>query len=493
MIKPTKYSIHLKAAKTLQFLTYLILMVTLSTLFSCTKKQSSAKKFNLKLSAIQANTFTGGSFVRAISSSGIKIVKLDANNSAEFPVGLWEFQVVSFQGPGALQGNKYCGLIQNKNLTNTEESIAITITQNNCLNAPFPNLIASLTAGIVTPPTPFITTWKTDNSGGVTSTNQIRLPLVNGGVYNFLVDWGDGSQDTITSWNNTAVTHTYPSAGTYTVTMLGVFDKFIFNYSGDKSKLIDITSWGNNKWATMAGAFNGCQNIQITATDNPNLTLVTDMSMMFAQTPLFNSYIGDWDTSHVTNMSNMFYYAYVFNQDIGNWDTSNVTNMSGMFASAAAFNQDLSLWDTSSVTDMSSMFNNMAFNNDISSWDTSSVTNMNSMFALAYAFNGDISNWDTSSVTNMNSMFNSAGAFNQDIGAWNTSNVVTMFNVFGDATIFNQDISLWNTSNVTNMDSMFYNATLFNQDLSGWDVSSVTTSNAYDSGASSWSIPFKPI
>ena len=36
---------------------------------------------------------------------------------------------------------------------------------------------------------PFISTWKTDNiSAGSSQANQIKLPLMAGGVYNFTVD-----------------------------------------------------------------------------------------------------------------------------------------------------------------------------------------------------------------------------------------------------------------------------------------------------------------
>ena len=43
---------------------------------------------------------------------------------------------------------------------------------------------------------PFITTWKTDTEW-VDYTNQVKLPLDSDGTYNFVVDWGDGTSDTI--------------------------------------------------------------------------------------------------------------------------------------------------------------------------------------------------------------------------------------------------------------------------------------------------------
>jgi hypothetical protein len=66
----------------------------------------------------------------------------------------------------------------------------------------------------------FVSTWNTNNTSvGSSASNQIALPLISGGSYNFVVDWGDGSQDTITTWNQTEVTHTYATAGTYTISI----------------------------------------------------------------------------------------------------------------------------------------------------------------------------------------------------------------------------------------------------------------------------------
>ncbi len=477
----------------LKLFTSFLLMIMLSFLVSCSSKEGSSKKFTLKLSAIQSSTLVGGSFVRAISPTSTITTKLDNNNSAEFPQGVWEFQTVTFSGPGFLQGQTYCGRAQNTKLSASEESISITINQNNCLSGPFPALISALLLkyGTITPPnpdTPFITIWRTDNTGD-SGTTQVKLPLVSTGIYNFVVEWGDGTQDTITAWNATAATHTYSAAGTYTVKMTGDFSKFIFNFSGDRQKILDISAWGNNSWTSMAGAFNGCSNLTMSASDNPDLTLVTDMSYMFKDASVFNHNVSGWDTSHVTNMAFMFSYASIFNQDISAWNTSNVTDMSGMFSSATAFNQDIGLWDTSNVTNMDNMFNNMGFNQDISAWNTSNVTNMTSMFALATAFNQNIGSWSTSNVTNMNSMFNGATAFNQNIGGWDTANVTTMFNMFASASSFNQDISSWDTSSVMNMDSMFYAASSFNQDLSPWSVGQGPTHTNFDTNTSSWVSP----
>ena len=60
----------------------------------------------------------------------------------------------------------------------------------------------------------FITRWDTSQaSAGSSASDQILLPLVFDGEYNFIVDWGDGTTDTITAWDQAEVLHTYTSSG----------------------------------------------------------------------------------------------------------------------------------------------------------------------------------------------------------------------------------------------------------------------------------------
>ena len=334
--------------------------------------------------------------------------------------------------------------------------------------------------------TPFVTSWTTYYPGSSTA-NQITLPLVSDGTYNFSVDWGDSSQDTITTWDAAAKTHTYSSPSTYTVTMTGIYTKFSFNQAGDYQKIINITQWGSNHWGAMDNAFKGCSHLESTATDTPDFSGVTNMSYMFYGASVFNGDLGSWNTSSVTNMSYMFYGAAAFNQNIGSWDTSAVTSMSAMFSGATVFNQNIGAWNTSNVTNMGDMFlNAAAFNQAIGGWNTTAVTNMSEMFYGATIFNQDIGSWNTSNVTNMGYMFKGATAFNQNIGSWNTSHVTTMGGMFFVATAFNQDIGGWNTSAVTDMDNMFINATAFNKNIGSWNTSAVTNMGSMFQGASAF-------
>ena len=317
----------------------------------------------------------------------------------------------------------------------------------------------------------FITTWKTDNPGTSNATS-ITIPTTGTG-YNYDVSWkNDGVWETGFTGN---ATHNYGVAGTYTVAIRGSFPRIYFNNEGDRRKILSIEQWGNIAWSSMNRAFYGCHNLVGNATDIPNLTWVTDMSLMFYDALVFNGDIGNWDVSNVTNMSDMFNGANVFNQDIDSWDVSNVTTMSRMFSLSRAFNSDIGSWNVGNVTNMGQMFDGAsAFNQDIGNWDVSHVTNMLAMFGYATAFNQDIGNWNVGNVNTMSLMFYNASAFNYNIGNWNVSNVTNMYQMFYNAAAFNQNIGNWNVSNVTTMYQMFINGALstanYDALLIGWNT-----------------------
>jgi len=223
----------------------------------------------------------------------------------------------------------------------------------------------------------FITTWQVIEDGGT-----ITIPTTGDG-YNYNVDWGDGSS----SLNQTGnATHVYTIAGTYQVSISGDFPRIFFNLGGDAERILSVDQWGEQIWASMENAFSGCVNLQINASDLPDLSNVASMELMFPGVLSFHESIREWDVSRVTNMSGMFALTFV-NQGIGAWDVSSVTDMSAMFFEAPLFNQDIGGWDVSGVADMSFMFSGaIAFNQDISEWDVSRVADMSSMFRGAFNY-----------------------------------------------------------------------------------------------------------
>ncbi|WP_051155383.1 BspA family leucine-rich repeat surface protein, partial [Winogradskyella psychrotolerans] len=313
---------------------------------------------------------------------------------------------------------------------------------------------------------PFITTWKTDNTGSSNATS-ITIPTLGTGYF-YDIDWNnDGIYDEFGVTGN--ATNDYVTAGTYTVAIRGAFPRIYFNNNGDRQKILSVDQWGTNKWTTMVNAFFGCANLNGNAIDAPDLNLVTDMSFMFSEATVFNGNIDSWNVENVTDMKFMFAGATVFNQNIGSWKVGNVTTMNTMFTNATAFNQDIGNWNVANVIHMINMFNGAtSFNQDIGSWTVSKVTDMSSMFNGATTFNQDIGSWDVSIVLEMASMFKEAIAFNQDISSWNVEKATYISSMFNGATAFNQDLSSWDVSEVIYMNSMFTGATSFNQSLASW-------------------------
>ena len=332
--------------------------------------------------------------------------------------------------------------------------------------------------------TPFLTTWQTDNPG-TSCASCITIPTTGGG-YSYDVDWeNDGTIDDFGVTGNIA--HDYGTAGTYQVAITGDFPSIYFNNTDDKEKILSVDQWGDIDWQSMYRAFWGCSNLAGNATDNPDLSNVSDMALMFSNATAFNGDIGNWDVSNVIDMTGMLQFCSSFNQDIGSWNVGSVTKMNQMFFGATSFNQDIGNWNVSNVTNMASMFQScISFNQDIGNWNVGNVGFFTNMFRAAQVFNQDIGNWNTSSALYTVEMFRSAFSFNQDIGNWNLSNTISTKGMFQSCTSFNQDIGNWNVSNVTDMDFMFNNATAFNQDIGNWNVGAVTTMRSMFELASSF-------
>ena len=362
---------------------------------------------------------------------------------------------------------------------------------------------------------PFISTWKTDNtSTGSSNSNQVRLPLMPNGSYNFYVNWGDGTVSSIASWNQPEATHTYAAVGTYTITITGYINGWSFaavppltGATGDRLKLLTISQWGCLRFNSIvtdptinAGAFYNCTNLTLlTVSDTPNFAGSTSLFNFFrsctALTTINN--VNKWDVSGITYFRSTFRDCIYFNDNVGNWNTSNGTNMGTMFFGSntvAPFglftnggSDSIKNWDVSKVTDVNAMFSNQpSFNYNLGSWNVGNVTNMGFMFGgntgvlgtFDNAGSDDINNWDVSKVTTMASMFQNQPSFNRNIGNWNTSNVTNFSFMFTASSlyvgIFNKNISNWNTSSATLMNSMFYNQRSFNQNVGSWNTSNVT-------------------
>ena len=240
-------------------------------------------------------------------------------------------------------------------------------------------------------------------------------------------------------------------------------------------RLIEVSQWGSVVWTSMLNAFLNCSNLDVTATDVPNLSAVQNIAGMFngCSSLTGNSRFEDWNTSNITNMARLFQNCTNFNQDISHWNTANVTNMTSLFFGASSFNQPIGSWNTSSLVNMNSMFRNAtSFNQPIGTWNTSSVNSMDHTFRGASVFNQSIENWNTQGVTSMFHMFNGAAAFNQPLGNWDVAAVTNMSFLFNNASSFNQSLGNWTLHQNVDLERMLSNCGMncssYSATLKGW-------------------------
>lgn len=334
----------------------------------------------------------------------------------------------------------------------------------------------------------FTFTVKTDNSG-TSNNDQFTVPTVSGGVYNCIVDWGDDKWGYFTDWSDASWTHTYSSSGTYTVKIKAQFEGFSFNNGGDKLKLLNISSWGEDfrLGSTTNGHFYGCSNLQsINTSDILNISQETNLGSTFRGCSSLTTISGidDWDFSSVTIMNNTFRDS-TFNQEISGWNLTSCTSMDGFLRNNDSFNSSVTM-TTPVLENCTNMFRAMNIFNSSIDFDTSNVTDFSFMFIDSIVFNQSVANIDTSSATTLLRMFDNAEAFNQSVNHFDVSNVTAFNGVFWRATAFNQSLSNWTTSSLTNLTNFIQLAAAFDQDISHFDVSGLTSASnmALNSGFS---------
>lgn len=230
-------------------------------------------------------------------------------------------------------------------ISNLEYSPDITIYKN-LLNSKGWTISGAVEGACQIEDTPksFYTIWDTEQT-------ELTIPAVGQYAYQWYKD-NDEVNSTVGYAKNAQII-TLPNQGIYHIKMIPLKDESFainFNNTGNKEDIIRISQWGDVKWSSFKGAFYGCENLRVAATDMPNIEMVKDMSYAFANSGVTNILnINEWNVSNVTNMHSMFANAKSFNTNISTWDVSNVKRMNNMFNQASSFNQDLSNWNISSL------------------------------------------------------------------------------------------------------------------------------------------------
>ena len=255
--------------------------------------------------------------------------------------------------------------------------------------------------------TGFVSVWAT------TAINEtITIPCQNIGTFNAVVDWGDGSSETITAYDG--FSHVYADIDDYTISITGTFPNIYLNAGASAPKLKKVLNLGTVGWTRLDNAFYGCT----------NLTEFT---------------VGSTDTSSVTNMSAMFINCNGLTiLDLSSFDVSSVNTMSYMFLGCGTLTSlDVSSFVTTSVTNMRNMFQgcNALTSLDVTSFVTTSVGNMSSMFVSCTGLISlDVSSFSTGNVTDMSLMFQGCAALTSIVGVEDLD--ITGLNSIGDLNNF---------------------------------------------------------
>jgi surface protein len=264
-----------------------------------------------------------------------------------------------------------------------------------------------------------------------TSPQNFTIPCHNDGTFNATVDYGDGTgSQTVTAYNDSNLTHSFATAGQYTITIDGTFPNIRFSNNATSAALVDeVVDLGDVGWLMLYSGFEDCTNLTSFSAGTANTVNNTYAQMMFR---------------NCTSLTSV---------DLTNFDTSNVTSLNRMFQDCSSLTTlDLSSFDTSNVTQTFLMFYQCLnlTTLDVSSFDTSSVTTMQLMFYHTNLTDLDIKHFDVSSVTNASDFLNrsnnalTTAAYDELLEAWAVQDVQP--NVpwhFGDAQYTVLDIEEW--------------------------------------------------
>lgn len=141
-----------------------------------------------------------------------------------------------------------------------------------------------------------------------------------------IIDYGDGCIDKVSNRKGLKP-HVYRRAGDYEVRISNNITAFkppsfyglsIAN-TVDTKKLIEVKQWGDAQWTMVNEMFYKCTNMTMSATDEPNLSKISETRNMFAHCRKFNSPINHWDMSNIHYVGYMLYDTSAFNQDLSNW------------------------------------------------------------------------------------------------------------------------------------------------------------------------------
>ncbi len=242
------------------------------------------------------------------------------------------------------------------------------------------------------PGNPFITLWSLDNVNSISINVKFSDSVSHAFTWyeydnsNNVVAFGSGSRDSGLSTLNISGLNSGNVTGHTLRVWINDSIIQITQQTVSSTKLLKVEQWGDAKWVSMIRAFMDCLNLDVTATDVPNLDNCNTLEAMFSECRKLkgNQSFNKWNVSSITSMNRTFYFDSLFNIDLSSWDVSNVVDFQGMFL-LSHFNQDISSWNVSNAENMDYMFFLSPFVQDLSSWCVPKITSVPIDFSTSWA------------------------------------------------------------------------------------------------------------
>lgn len=181
---------------------------------------------------------------------------------------------------------------------------------------------------------------------GSSANNQFTLNFNVSFNSNVVIYWGDGTFESIST--NTAVIHTYPAPGIYTIKIIvmpGTMHYFNIRYfyHADRNKLLEIKHWGN--FLLFTNDFRDCKNLLFTNVQGviKNFNQFIDGAFFSTKSDRING-IEKWDVSSVIRMNSTFQNASL-NQDISAWNFNVNVQLDNFMAGKAPANYNAAYYD----------------------------------------------------------------------------------------------------------------------------------------------------
>ena len=143
--------------------------------------------------------------------------------------------------------------------------------------------------------------WNVASDGEDSNTCHTKVA----GTFSGTIDWGDGGATVVKFELRKQITHLHESAGTYTIIISMVTrskDGRLKN-GGDKLKITDVSNWGTGFVFDRTRMFQGCANMDVSATDIPTIS-TTSFHSQFYNSGITTPDWSAWDMTGVTELLN---------------------------------------------------------------------------------------------------------------------------------------------------------------------------------------------